>query len=122
MSERKETQHPDRRLDWRSIDLDGAELDIREKGAVAIRQMYSLWSDLCDATAKHKKAKRKKMPAELADQLAQHLSNQVADYIATFPEGTHVAVARHVVHGIFHDWMYEDTDRSLNSRIPSLRD
>lgn len=113
MSEKKGTTRPHRGTEWRSIDLDGAP-DIQEKGAAAFREFLSLWAEVCEATTQSKKAKSKGLPIKLADQLAQHLSGQIADYIGTFPDGTHVAVARQIIQGMFWDWMYTDTDEFLS--------
>lgn len=110
MSERRETEHPNCRMEWRSIDLHGAHLDIRARGVDVLHEMMDLWSAICAVTKKSKNKKKNAVPEDLAEHLAELLSDQVADYIATFPEGTHVAVARHIIHGIFWDWMYPDTD------------
>lgn len=105
MSKQEESarQHPG--VAWRSIDLAGAELDIEAKGGTAFSDLEDLWYVVRGNTVKNKKPSQ-----ELASRLTQHLASELADYIATFPEGTHLAVARSIIRGMLHQWMYYDTD------------
>jgi hypothetical protein len=108
---KEETARQGPRVPWRSLSLDGAERDVEAKGAGAFSDLEDLWSAVFATTAKNKE-----LPAELASRLAQHFSDELADYIATFPEGTHVAVARSLILGMLWELMRYHTDAPSGTR------
>ena len=89
---------------WNDIVLEIHALTIQGTGADAFVAMEHGW-DLVRASWR-----KSKPPWELVDPLAETFSNQAAEFIDTFPKEQHIAVAKHMLFGIFHRWMITDTD------------
>jgi hypothetical protein len=106
-------RHKQPRTHWSEIELEVNELDIWSHGTEAFNEMESLWGAILTASG------HKKPSMELAQQVANLFASQLADYINGFPEEAHIAVAKHIVHGIFLSCTTPDTDAYDDTTSPS---